>query len=44
MLGAQGMTLEQRLRLVKALGAVYFRPNALRIAAWDGTCEECEAA
>lgn len=44
MLGAPGMTLEQRLRLVKDLGAVYFRPNAVRIANWDGTCAECEAA
>lgn len=44
MLGAPGMTLGQRIFLVKHLGAVYFRPNTLRVASSSGTCEECEAA
>lgn len=44
MLGAPGMTLEQRLRLMKELGAVYFRPNTVRVDSWNGTCEECEGA
>lgn len=44
MLGAPGMTLKQRLRLVKELGAVYFRPNTVRVDSWNGTCQECEAA
>ncbi len=44
MLGAPGMALEQRVLLAKELGVTYFRPNTVRIDAWDGTCEECEAA
>lgn len=38
------MSLEQRIRLVQQLGAAYFRPNSLFIEAWDGGCQECEAA
>lgn len=44
MLGAPGMTLAQRLQMAKELGALYFRPNAIRVDAWKGTCQECEAA
>ena len=44
MLGASGMTSEQRVALVQKLGAVYFRPNSLFIDSWNGRCTECEAA
>ncbi len=44
MLGAPGMTVEQRVALAQQLGAVYFRPNSLFVHSWDGNCLECETA
>lgn len=44
MLGAAGLSLDERLRIVQDLGAAYFRPNTVRIEGWNGNCRECSEA
>ena len=44
MLGAGGLTIEQRIELVQLMGVPYFRPNSVFVQSWKGTCAECDAA
>ncbi len=38
------MALALRIEVAQRLGALYFRPEALFLDRWDGTCQPCDAA
>jgi len=44
MLPSQLVRSSQGMQIATALGAVYFRPSAIFLDEWNGTCPECEIA
>ena len=44
MLGGSGLGTEERVQLVRQLGARSFRPNSVIVQDWQGVCAECDAA
>lgn len=44
MISASGITVSQRTQIAKSLGAVYYRPLAVFIDRWNGSCPECDEA
>lgn len=44
MLGATGLSIDERIAIVVDLGARYFRPNAVIAEGFNGQCGECETA
>src|SRR3989344_1541758 len=44
MLDAPGLTDSERVKIVKDLGAIYYRPHSVFVDKWDGKCTECQVA
>jgi hypothetical protein len=44
MLGGRGLGIEERVQLVRQLGARSFRPNSVFVQDWQGACAECDVA
>jgi hypothetical protein len=44
MLPSQLVRSSQGMQIAKALGVVYFRPSAIFLDEWNGTCPECDIA
>ncbi len=44
MLPSQRVRSSQGMQIAKALGVVYFRPSAIFLDEWNGTCLECDIA
>lgn len=44
MLPSRLVRSSQGMRIAQALGATYFRPSAIFLDQWNGTCQECDIA